>query len=587
MKKLWIPGIIMLMLFVVAACSSGADPTPIVIEKEIKVIETVVVEKQVVVEKEVIVERKDPKILRISTNFVPGNFNTMNGGTPKEFVWSVMSVLVKADPSAPDGLKGDLAERWEVSPDGSSYTFFLRKNAMWHDGEPVTAHDVAWTYKMLMNPATGSRSMGKLALIKGGAAYSAGDTNEVEGIVVLDDHTIRFDQEFPNGLFMAEAGTTFERSILPKHILGDVPPDELQNDRFFFDSPVGSGPFMLERYVDGQFFRMVAFDDYYLGKPMLDEIIVSVILSSEAAQIAFQRGEIHSMSFDGGSDAATEMFQDAIDDPGTNIAAEDGSTLISYAFNTCVPDLIDPRVRQAFLYALDRQKLIDTFVGGNGKIFNSFMTHGWYQMPEWKDRYPFDPDKARELLKEAGWDSNREVVATIITVGSEEARAMLAAEQSMLADVGFKLTFKEVALQVWVDTFYETNEWDMIRVTFGVFGDPDGFLNFHVKTGSKNAMGYANPELDAKIEKGRRTISLEERKAIYQEINEEMLTTLPLAPVYLKDFWTIVSRKWYVPGIMDMRPATSLSDMPTFPIVAKHGEVFMLSPHLWDLRAAP
>ena len=110
MKKLWIPGIIMLMLLVVAACSSGAEPTPIVIEKEIKVIETVVVEK------EVIVERKDPKILRISTNFVPGNFNTMNGGTPKEFVWSVMSVLVKADPSAPDGLKGDLAEHWEVSP---------------------------------------------------------------------------------------------------------------------------------------------------------------------------------------------------------------------------------------------------------------------------------------------------------------------------------------------------------------------------------------------------------------------------------------------------------------------------------------
>jgi peptide/nickel transport system substrate-binding protein len=428
--------------------------------------------------------------------------------------------------------------------------------------------------------------MGKLALIKGGAAYSAGEADEVEGIVVVDDHTIRFDQELPNGLFMAEAGATFEREILPKHLLGHVAPENLRQERFFIDSPVGSGPFKLERYVDGQFFRMVAFDDYYLGRPLLDEIIVSIILSSEAAQIAFQRGEFHGMSFDGGTDATTEMFQDAIDDPGTNVAAQEGSTLISYAFNTRVADLIDPRIRQAFLYALDRQKLIDTFVGGNGKIFNSFMTHGWYQKPEWKDMYPFDPDKARQLLAEAGWDSNREVTATIITVGSEEANAMLAAEQAMLADVGFKLNFKQVALGVWVDTFYDTHEWDMIRVTFGVFEDPDGFLNFHVKTGSRNAMGYANPELDAKIENGRRTIGIEERKAIYQEINEEMLVTLPLAPVYLKDFWNIMSRRWYVPGISDMRSATSLADMPTFPIVARTGEIFKLAPHLWDLRAA-
>ncbi len=632
MKKLWLPAFLLAVMLISAACTSEtvAPETvevvkevvverevpkviekqvvvevekEVVVEREVPVVEKVEVEKQVVVEKEVkvvqtvvvekivekIVEKeakRDPKILRISTNFVPGDFNTMTGGTPKEFIWAVTSVLVKADPTSAEGYRGDLAESWEVNEAGDSYTFYLRKNAVWHDGVPVTAADVEWTYTMLLNNATGSRSMGKLAMIKGAAAYTAGEADSVEGIVVIDDHTIRFDQEYANSLFIQEAGTTFERAILPKHAFEGVAPGDLRQERFFFDSPIGSGPFKFEKYVEGQYFRMVANEDYYLGRPVLDEVIVSIILSSEAAQIAFQRGEIHAMSFDGGTDATTEMFQDAIDDPGTNVAAEDGSTLISYAFNSRSPHLVDPRIRQAFLHALDRQKLIDTFVGGNGKIFNSFMTHGWYQKAEWRDRYPYDPEKAKALLAEAGWDSDTEVTCTIIAVGSEEARAMLAAEQAMLAEVGFKLVFKEVALMVWVDTFYETYDWETIRVTFGVFGDPDGFLKFHVRTGSRNAMGYANAETDAKMDAAGKTIARADRIPLYQEINEEMLTNLPLAPVYLKDWWTIVSKRWYVPGIGDMRPATSLSDMPTFPIVAKHGEVYNLSPHLWDLRDA-
>ena len=565
-------------------------PKEVVVEKEVvkEVPVEVVVEKEVVreivkeVPKEVVVVKEVPvkerQVLRFSVNFAPGNMNPMDGGEPKELVWPLWSKLANADPVAKEYV-GDLAERIEQAADGTSFTFHLRENAMWHDGQPVTAEDIAYTFRMFLNPATGSRMMGKLALIKGAEAYTKGEADDVSGITVLDDKTIRFDQEFPNSLFMTPATQLI---VLPSHILGDVPPDQLRGHQYW-QNPIASGPFKFASHVEGQFFRLVANEDYYLGPPQVDEIVTNIILSSEAAQIAFQRGEIHSMSFDGGTDATTEMFESAIADPGANVMAEEGSTLISYAMNSRKEDLTDPRLRQAFLYALDRQKLIDTFVGGNGKIFDSFMTHSWYQKPEFK-KYDYNPDKARELLKEMGWDSNREIECTIITVSSEEARAMLAAEQQMLAEVGIKLKFKEVALSVWVDTFYTTYDWDSIRVTFGVFPDPDGFLSFHLKTGSRNAMGYANPELDAKIEKGRRETDLDKRRAIYQEINDEMTTTLPLQPVYLKDFWTIVSNRWYVPGISDMRPATSLSDMPTYPIFGAHGEVFSISPHLWEVR---
>ena len=181
MKKLWLPAFLLAVMLISAACTSetvapetvevvkevvverevpkvvekqvvGEVEKEVVVEREVPVVEKVEVEKQVVVEKEVkvvqtvvvekIVEKivtkeakRDPKILRISTNFVPGDFNTMTGGTPKEFIWAVTSVLVKADPTSAEGYRGDLAESWEVNEAGDSYTFYLL--SLIHISEPT------------------------------------------------------------------------------------------------------------------------------------------------------------------------------------------------------------------------------------------------------------------------------------------------------------------------------------------------------------------------------------------------------------------------------------------------------------------
>src|SRR5207244_2082725 len=181
---------------------------------------------------------------------------------------------------------------------------------------------------------------------------------------------------------------------------------------------------------------------------------------------------------------------------------------------------------------------------GNGTIVNSFMTHAWYQKPEWANLYPYDPAKAKALLKEAGWDSSRELAVNVITLTNEEIRSMVAAEQQMLAEVGIKITFREMEAPVWIEKFYESHDFELVRVTAGVFPDPDGFLSFHMTSGSKNAMGYANPDLEKKIEQGRRTFDQKDRVKLYQDINEEMLKTLPVAPLYLQNAWWMMSRKW-------------------------------------------
>jgi peptide/nickel transport system substrate-binding protein len=497
----------------------------------------------------------------------------------------MFSTLTQPNP-AKGTYEPDLAESWEVAPDGSSYTFRLNRNAKWHDGTPVTAKDVAFSYTMAANPKTESKLTGRMSLIKGAADYTAGKADRVEGIKVLDEHTIRFEMEFPNILFMNEtAATTAGLAILPAHILGDTPPDQLDKHKYFTEQLIGSGPFKFVKYVPDQFYEVEANPDYYFGRPKLERIVTHIIKSPDTTEVALDRGEIDLPVFDGGT-ATTAMYRKYVANRAFRLVGTQGSTLISYAFNHRKEYLRDPRIRQAFLHALDRKKLVERFNAGNGTIFNSFMTHSWYQKPEWAGLYPYDPEKARALLKEAGWDSNREVSVNIITLANEEIRAMVASEQQMLADVGFKIGFREMEVPVWVEKFYQTYDYEMVRVTFGVFPDPDGFLSFHLKTGSQNALGYANPELDEKIERGRRSVNRAERAKIYQEINEEMLRTLPLAPLYLQNAWWIMRTTFHVPQLAALPRATSLNDVPVAKTLLTNADVFKYHLEQWEMRSA-
>lgn len=526
------------------------------------------------------------KVLRIAWNAPPPNFNPLLAvSATQDWIFkSTMSTLTRPDPVA-KAFAGDLAESWEVAPDGSSYTFKLRQNAKWHDGTPVTARDVAFTYTTALNPATGSKLTGRFALIKGAAAYTEGKADSVAGINVIDDHTIRFDMEFPNGLFLYETTSgPAPWAILPQHILGSLKPEDMAKHPYFSEALVGSGPFKFVKYVPDQYLEVEANPDYHFGRPKIDRIVFNIIKSPDTIQVAMDRGEIDMPVFDGGT-ATTEMFKHFLETPNFKIIGTQGTTLITYFVNFRHDYLRDERIHQAMLYALDRKKLVERFNAGNGTIVNSFMVHSWYQKPEWANLYPYDPPKARALLQEANWDSNREVGVNVITLANEEIRAMLAAEQQMFADVGFKVSFKEMELPVWVEKFYDTHDFELARVTAGAFPDPDGFLSFHMKTGSKNALGYANPELDKKIEQGRRTIDQAERARIYQEINEEMLRTVPAPPVYLQNAWWIMNRRWSVPALDPIPPATSLTDVPIAPIFVVATDYWGYRMQEWDLTA--
>jgi peptide/nickel transport system substrate-binding protein len=369
--------------------------------------------------------------------------------------------------------------------------------------------------------------------------------------------------ETPTGIFMintVQGPNPF--GILPKHLLSSVNPADLAKNPQFTTAPIGSGPFKFVRSATDQFIELQANPDYYFGKPAIDKLVFNIVQSPDAISVAMDRGEIDMPLFDGGS-APADMYRKYINDSRFKLVGVGDGPVIGYGFNFRRDVIKDPRLHQAWLYALDRNTLNQTFNLGEGKIVNSWMIHNWYQKPEWADLYQYNPDQARALLQDMGWDSSRAVNVNIITLADDNTRSWIAAEQQMLSDVGIQMKINEVDLPTWVDKFYnEPHDFDAVRVTFGAFPDPAGFLSFHMLSGSKNAFGYANPTLDQKIKAGEQQVDQSLRIPIYQDIAQQMLTDLPVAPVVWQNTWLIQNRRYHVPQFEALTPATSFSDVP-------------------------
>ena len=518
------------------------------------------------------------KVLTIGTARQAQNLNPVDGQEINWNLWLGYSQLIYADPVTQEW-RGGWTESYEIDSDGH-YTFHLIPGMKWSDGAPITAQDVKLSFEAWLSGDGGSTW--SVPMLVGAAEYKAGEADDVAGIEVLDDLTIRFEQEFPNVLFAAAAGDII---MFPSHILGDVPIAEWKAHPFWKDPEltVSAGAYKLHSFVEGQFVKMVANDAYHLGRPIIDEVNIVILSgSADTAQIAFERGDLDVLE----GYSQTALLESAIADHRANVIGEPGSGMEIWTINSNeelgIPR--DPRFRQAWAMALDRLAIRDTFYGGNGSIKNSVLGHGWYQKPEWREMYPYDPAGARKLLEEMDYDFDRVIECDVPPYGgNQEKRAGIAAEQAMLAEVGIKLKLSEAAWGVVAPRF-NGGESPCIRLRAGMGSDPDTPMRAWFETISANPVNYAGEELDARILEGRQETDTAKRREIYQKINEEyFLVDLPFLPVLHSNLYTIVSKRFYVPGISDMRPATSLTDVQIFPTLSRTGDQFRITTHLWDL----
>jgi peptide/nickel transport system substrate-binding protein len=183
-----------------------------------------------------------------------------------------------------------LAESWESEDGGKAFVFKLREGVTWHDGEPFTADDVVFSFNIFANPAVGSTYAGKLSDVVGYEEFQAGTATELAGVTKIDDYTVRVERKNPTPLWVDLQQISI--SMLPEHILGSVAPDQLRTDPYW-KNMVGTGPFVMTKFVDDQYIEGVANENYFLGKPKLDKIVIKTIKEDSARVMMLQSGDAH------------------------------------------------------------------------------------------------------------------------------------------------------------------------------------------------------------------------------------------------------------------------------------------------------
>ncbi len=419
-------------------------------------------------------------------------------------------------------LQPRLAERWETAPDGKSVTFYLREGLKWSDGAPLTAKDIHFTFKSTMDTRTAA-APGPTSIITGYNDFRAGKIDSPPGLVIVDDTTFRIDFDTPNAGFVPSI-SFLGFQILPEHILGSVDPSQLEQHPFFQNPTVASGPFKFVKYETDQFVQVERNPNFY-GPPAKLERIFVHIATSDVATAQLQKGEILHTQISVTDAETLKSMQ------GIKVANKAAAGIFLMAPMIDGTKFNNKLVRQALVYAIDREGIVKQVLKGYGRVVNSHIIG-----PEWAvnpnlNKYEYNPDKAKALLAEANWDPNTPVVINWMAgQGGRDVENSLLIAQSQLQAVGIKADFQPLERGPLLEAI-TGRKFDLVSYGGGVYTvDPDStsyvlMCQFIQPKGANNA-GYCNEQVDRLFMQGRAATDQATRAKIYQEasamINEDV-----------------------------------------------------------------
>lgn len=530
-------------LALLAACGGdapgAADPGPLLLSSEAPFCQSVVAAVQAYYDAESSAHPMPDDARYGGTAVVAGGGDLLNGlvslttadqTTQETELHLFHTSLLRKD--ADLELQPYLAESWEEEADGTGVTFHLRDDLRWHDGEPVTAADVAFTFDRAMDPG---------GTFPNDSWFHAASRDDIE---VVDDHTIRFGYR-PH----AESLDPFANlAIMPEHLLGDVPAAELAEHPFATECPVGSGPFLFESMSPGDqwvFRANPGFPEGLGGRPFLDRYVYRVITSS-----ATRAGELAA----GGVDVALSLAPpDAPLVEGNSSLRLVVSPSRSYAFvgwNPQLPQLADPRVRRALAMATDREGLVETLRGDFAVVAETGVPSFHWAHDASLAGPAYDPDGARTLLEEAGWvdrdgdgvRENAEGVALhleAMTNANTERESIGRVLRDQLAEVGVDFDFEVLEMGALQSRVMAPGERD-----FGAFimgWTPDFNIddaNFFHSEAAGHPFGWSalsDPELDRLLDTLPLMPTREEARPLWVEYQRRIVELQPFMYLYSSD----------------------------------------------------
>jgi peptide/nickel transport system substrate-binding protein len=451
-------------------------------------------------------------------------------------------------------LEGDLAESWDVSPDGLVITFHLRHGVKWHDGVEFTSRDVLYTYRVTIDPKTPT-------------AY-ADAFKQVKKAEAPDDFTFRVTYEKP----FAPALESWGMSILPAHLLEgkDITKSPLANQ------PVGTGPYIIKELVPAQKVTLQSNREYYEGRPFIDRYIYRIIPDNSTMFMELKAGGI---DFMGLSPIQYSRETDKTDFRASfNKYRYPASAFTYLGYNLQNPLFSDKRVRQALSSAINKDEIVHGVLLGLGQVAHGPYKPGtWAFNPNIRD-FEYNPARAAALLAEAGWrQKNNDGILvkdgkpfkfTILTnQGNDERLKTAIIVQHRLRSIGVDVKIQVREWAAFLSQYIDKRKFDAVILGWTISPDPDLFDIFHSsKTGPKelNFVGYKNPEVDHLLVAGRTTFDQEERKRCYFRMQDILAEDQPYTFLYVPDALPVVSVrfrgiepapagimynliKWYVP----------------------------------------
>lgn len=438
----------------------------------------------------------------------------------------------------------EIAKSWEISEDGRSITFYLNEGITFHDGAPLTAKDVAFTYKTILHPHYTGVRYGDFSEIVGAKEYKAGEATDVPGIEVIDDYTIRFTTNKPHAPLLS----SFTYGILPAHLLEDIPVGELETAAFN-SHPIGSGPFVFQEFKTDQHVILKANENYFQGRPNIDTLVFQKI-ANDAVPIWIQQGRVDYVAI------SPEQYPEVAAIDFMDIYVFEALSYNYIAFNLRQERMADVRVRQAMAYGFDRDTYIDVILEGFGIKANAPMPKAsWAYTDEGINTYEYNPELAKKMLDEAGWKLGRDGVREkngmrlefemLVPEGARATEQMALLFQQNMADIGIKINLMFMEFNAAVDRV-DAREFDMFTMGWSLDVDPDPYGIWH-STALWNDPGFYNERSDELIEMGRAETDIEKRKEIYAEW--QRLINYELPDIFLSYGVTIAAISNRVQGI--------------------------------------
>ena len=478
------------------------------------------------------------KIINVGVTNTIGSLNPLllNGGEINKYATGLMFLpLMELD--ADLNFEGMLADSI-TTEDNKNFIVHIDDAATWSDGTPVTADDVVYTALRLASPVIGNTAMMYYVFEGvGDDGFVEEGAESIDGIQKVDDKTVQFTtkEEMPI--------TTFENSYarylltLPKHVIEGIAEEDLKSNDWFNHPDVVSGPFIVTDFDVDHYISYEANKDYWKGAPKIDKLNIKIVDGSQL-YAGLQSGEID-ITQQTMSDIPQEDYEsvEALD----NVEVVYGSPVTNQSVFIQTKNVPDVKVRQAMLYAIDRQQILEELLNGHGEIVDGFLSSASPFYDDSLTPISYDPEKAKALLEEAGWDGSQTIRFYVNSGDSTfvNAASIIAAEW---AAVGIKAEIQTVDFATLMSVA-GTEDYDVLAVQY-TYAPVDPYPDVAWLLGGEGSWtGYSDDTLNDALTKSQLTSDPEETKELFSVVDKKVQEDVPMFSAYVISAQGAVSKR--------------------------------------------